>query len=97
MGPYVAEANCDVDHYLTNCVHRGCTDASFIVLFWSADTCDDAAKGDMPDPRDFRAADDLRTPVSPYRDGQGASARRVAGRTLNKGAGRLGLEVMSLI
>src|SRR5580692_1985676 len=26
-GPYAAEANCDVDHYLTNCVHRGCTDA----------------------------------------------------------------------
>ena len=26
----------DVDHYLTNCVYRGCTDASFIVLFWSA-------------------------------------------------------------
>ena len=20
MGPYAAEANCDVDHYLTNCV-----------------------------------------------------------------------------
>jgi len=28
-GPYAAEANCDVDHYLTNCVHRGCTDALY--------------------------------------------------------------------
>ena len=33
-GPYAAEANCDVDHYLTNCVHRGCTDA-LRLLFYS--------------------------------------------------------------
>ena len=32
MGPYAAEANSDVDHYLTNCVHRGCTDC-FVYRF----------------------------------------------------------------
>jgi hypothetical protein len=37
-GPYAADANCDVDHYLTNCAYRGCTDAprfSFYSGAWS--------------------------------------------------------------
>src|ERR1700732_2685541 len=36
MGPYAAEANCDVDHYLTNCAHRGCTDAPRLSLYSGA-------------------------------------------------------------
>src|ERR1700726_3269207 len=36
MGPYAAQANCDVDHYLTNCVHRGCTDSPRLSFYSGA-------------------------------------------------------------